>query len=142
MYVIDTTCFDECLLFHVIAGANLASPIGLVEPPCCCVLEIRTSILKGNPQFMSVISTITLQCCQYQRPPKKSYFLNFLKKFYLLIAFLLHSFICECSTFFFINRICKSQKLPGDIFLRKSIRAIRLSDKYDLRFQDRSFDVE
>ena len=26
--------------------------------------------------------------------------------------------------------------------LRKPIRVIRFSDKYDLRFQDRSFDVE
>ena len=80
MYVIDTTCFDECLLFHVITGTNLASPIGLVQPPCYCVLEIKTSILKGNPQFMSVISTMTLQCCKYQRPPKKVRLLKFSQK--------------------------------------------------------------
>ena len=32
--------------------------------------------------------------------------------------------------------------LDYSILLRKPIRVIRFSDKYDLRFQDRSFDVE
>ena len=43
VYIINTTCFDECGLFHLITGrhyfyANLSIPSGLVQPPCCCVL--------------------------------------------------------------------------------------------------------
>ena len=41
VYVIDTTCLDECLLFHVIIEKNLASPRALVGLPCCCVLETK-----------------------------------------------------------------------------------------------------
>ena len=42
VYIIDTTGFDECFLFHVITGrhnfyTNLSLPRGLVQPPCCCV---------------------------------------------------------------------------------------------------------
>ena len=62
VYVIDTTCLDECLLFHVIIEKNLASPRALVGPPCCCVLETKNfqSVLKGSPHVMSITSTITL----------------------------------------------------------------------------------
>ena len=42
MYIIDTTCFDECFLFPVITGrryfyTNLSLPRGLVQSPSCCV---------------------------------------------------------------------------------------------------------
>ena len=43
VFIIDTTCFDECFLFHVITGnsifyTNVSLPRGLVQPPCCCFL--------------------------------------------------------------------------------------------------------
>ena len=66
VFIIDTTCYDECFLFHVITGRhhfckNLSLPKGLVQPSCCCVL--RNKSFERSPQFMSIISTTILQCC-------------------------------------------------------------------------------
>ena len=39
--IIDTTCFDECFLFHVMTGRHflkISLPRGLLEPPCYWVL--------------------------------------------------------------------------------------------------------
>ena len=43
MFIIDTTCLDECYLFYVttensIFYINSSLPTGLVQPPCCRVL--------------------------------------------------------------------------------------------------------
>ena len=43
VFIIDTTCFDECFLFYVITGnrifyTNLTLPRGLMPPPCRCIL--------------------------------------------------------------------------------------------------------
>ena len=40
---------------------NLSSLSGLVQPPCCCVLWSK--YFEWSRHFISVISTITLQCC-------------------------------------------------------------------------------
>ena len=66
VYVSGTACFDECLLFHVIIGrnyfyTNLSLPRGFLQPPYCCIL--CSKCFERSPYFMSVISTIPLQCC-------------------------------------------------------------------------------
>ena len=66
--IIDTTCFEECFfslwyLEYIIFHINLLLPRGLVQPPCCCVLWNKC--FEISPRFISVISTITLQCCWY-----------------------------------------------------------------------------
>ena len=43
VFIIDTTCFDECFLFYVITGksmfyTNLTLPRDLTPPPCYWVL--------------------------------------------------------------------------------------------------------
>ena len=48
VYIIYTTCFDECFLFHVITGrhyfyTNLVLPRGFVQPPCCCVFGKKSA---------------------------------------------------------------------------------------------------
>ena len=55
VYIIDTTCFKECFLFHVITGrhyfyANLLLPGGLVQSPCCCVLWDKC--FERSPYFI------------------------------------------------------------------------------------------
>ena len=66
--IVDLTCFDKCFLFRVITGrqffyANLLLPRGLIQSPCCCVLWEKC--FEKTLHFISVISTITLQCCWY-----------------------------------------------------------------------------
>ena len=56
VYIIDLTCFDECFLLHV----KLSLPRGLLQPPRCYLLWSKC--FERSPQFISVISTITLQC--------------------------------------------------------------------------------
>ena len=65
VYVIDTACFDECFLFHVIIEilfyADLLLSEGFLQVPCVDVL--LNKCFGRSPCFMSVISKITLQCC-------------------------------------------------------------------------------
>ena len=40
VFIIDTTCFDKCFLFHMITGnsifyLHILLPRGLVQSPCC-----------------------------------------------------------------------------------------------------------
>ena len=63
--IIDPTCFDECFLLQVITGryyfyTNLSLRRDLVQSPCCCALWHKC--FERSPHFISVISTITLQC--------------------------------------------------------------------------------
>ena len=63
VFIIDTTCFDECFPFHVITAnsifyTNLLLPRGMVQPPCCCVLSNKC--FERSPHVMSFISTIIL----------------------------------------------------------------------------------
>ena len=118
MFIIDTTCFDESFLFHVITAnvifyTNKSLPRGLVQSPCCCVLSNKC--FERSPNFMSVVSTIILKFTI------KLLLLKFSQKIHLLIAFLLHSLFCKCSTFFFINGICKTQNLLEGMFFIKTI---------------------
>ena len=60
MFIIDITCFDECISFHVITGnsifcTSLLLPRGLVQPPNCWVLWSKCFEIFFH--FMSVIST-------------------------------------------------------------------------------------
>ena len=122
MYVIKSICFDECFLFHVISGRNLASATGLVQPPCYCVLEIKKSILKGSTHFISIISTITCQCYQYQRSKINLLLFKFSQK--------IVSVDSDSFTFFhLVNVSLFPQKmeflnLPGGIFFIKSYNYI------------------
>ena len=52
------------------------------------------------------------------------HFLNFLEKKYLLIAFLLYSFILWIVKFFFVNEIFIIQKLPGGMLFIRSCNQI------------------
>ena len=66
VFIIDTTCFDQCFSFHVITAnsifyTNLSLTKGLVQPPCCCVLSNKC--FERSPYFISIISTIILRWC-------------------------------------------------------------------------------
>ena len=57
VFIIDTTCFDECFLIYVITAnssfyTNLLLPRGLVQPPCCCVFWNKC--FERSPHFMSL----------------------------------------------------------------------------------------
>ena len=72
MYIIDTTWFDECFLFHVITRrhyiyTNLSLTRGLLQSPCCCVLWDKC--FERSLHFKSTFSTITLQCCCETKGP-------------------------------------------------------------------------
>ena len=60
----STTSIDEYFPFHVVTGniifhTNLLLHRGLVQPSRYCVLWNKC--FEGSPQFISIISTITLQ---------------------------------------------------------------------------------
>ena len=64
VFIIDTTCFDECFSFHVITAnsifyTNLSLPRHLVHLSCYCVLSNKC--FEGSPHFISIISTIILR---------------------------------------------------------------------------------
>ena len=112
VFIIDTTCFDEYFLFYVITGnrifyTNLTLPRGSVPPPCCWILW--NECFERSPHFTSVISTIILQWCLYQRFKIKLLFKSSQKNFW------------KCSTFFLINGIFKSQKLPGGMLFSQIV---------------------
>ena len=73
---IDTTCFDECSLFHVITGRHYL------------LYSFIYQRLYNRRELRS----------------KNFYFLNVLNKIYLLIVFFTLS-VCECFTFLFINEL-------------------------------------
>ena len=96
VFIIDTTCFDECFSFHVITEnsilyTNLSLTRGLVQTPSCCVLSNKC--FERSTYFTSIISTIILWRCRKQWFKIKLLFLKFSQKTYLLITFLLHSLI-------------------------------------------------
>ena len=64
VYIIDTTCFDDCFLFHTITGRHyLVWQVycSLVKSSCCCFLWNKW--FERISQIISMISTTTLQCC-------------------------------------------------------------------------------
>ena len=63
VYVIDATCFDEYLLFHVVTGGHyfwqkFVVTLRFVQPPCCCFLWNKC--FERSPYFTYFISTV--QC--------------------------------------------------------------------------------
>ena len=128
VYIIDTTCFDECFLFYLITGSsifytNLSLPWGLVQLPCCCVLWNK--YFQRSLHFVSVISTIILQWCQYQRFKTKLLLLKFShKKMICSWCFFYTLWFCECSTFFFKNGIFKTQAPWKHVFFIKSYNQV------------------
>ena len=99
MFIIDTTCLNECFLFYEITGnnifyTNLSLPRGKVPLPCCCILWNKC--FERSLHFTSFISTRILQWCQYQGfKIKNLLFKSSLKN-------------CWCSTFFLLNGIFKT----------------------------------
>ena len=131
VYIIDTTCFDECFLFYMITGSsifytNLSLPCGLVQPPCCCVLWNK--YFQRSPHFMSVISTTILQRCRYNDADTKGskqnfYFLNFLKKWFAHgVSFTLSDFVNVPQ--FTLKMEFSKFKLPGGMFFIKNYNQI------------------
>ena len=64
VFIIDTTCFDDCFSFYVITAnsifyTNLSLPRGLVQLPCCCVHSYKC--FERSPHFIFIISTIILR---------------------------------------------------------------------------------
>ena len=119
VYTIDTTCFDECFLFHFITGntifyTNLSLPWGLMQAPCCCILWNK--YFQRSPHFMSVISTIIFQWCQYQRFKTKLLLLNiFLKKWFAHgVSFTLSDFVNV--PHFSLKMEFSKLKFPGGMF--------------------------
>ena len=66
VYIIDTTCFDECFLFHVINGRHyflykfIVTQRFVETAMLLCSLK---QVFWKKSAFISVLSTITLQCC-------------------------------------------------------------------------------
>ena len=114
VYIIDTSCFDEYFLFHVITGkhyfdTNFSLPSSLVKLPWFCVLWNK--YFERSPNFIPVISTVTLQCCLYQRFTR--IFLNLLTELLFFYSFSL--WVNRCSIFSFINGTFKTQKLKSSL---------------------------
>ena len=80
MYIIDTTCFNECFSFHVITERHYFYMQIYRYPDACCYVFFN-KCFERSPHFLSIISTITLQCCYTKGPQQSLHFLN------LLIAF-------------------------------------------------------
>ena len=81
---------------------NLALPRGLVQPPCCYVLWNKC-FERSQFYVRYLHKNITMLLLNIKSPKQSFQLLNFLKNLYLLIAFLIHSFI---STMFLIF-LCK-----------------------------------
>ena len=66
VHIIDTTCFDDCFLFHIITGRHFVWQIycSLVKSPCSCFFEIndltkfRILYLLYPQQHYNVANTI------------------------------------------------------------------------------------
>ena len=77
VYIIVTTYFNECFLLHVITGRHYFSykciythKLGETAMLLCSWKEW----FQKSPRFVSLISTITLQCC-YSQGPKTTFLL-------------------------------------------------------------------
>ena len=76
-------------LFHMIIGRRIFLYKFIVTQMFFATVMLLRCLKQvfWSPYFMSAISTITLQCWEYQRSKLNFYFLNFLNKFVFLNAF-------------------------------------------------------
>ena len=74
VFIVDTTCFDECFLLYVTTGnstfyTNLMLPRSLVPPPCCCILWNKSAFyvtyLHNNIKMM-LIAKIQIKASTFQ----------------------------------------------------------------------------
>ena len=121
LYLINATRFN-IFLFHAIIREHCVLykfiPIQRFgKPPCYCALWNKC-FKKKSVLFSRYLHNNILILLVQKGRDLSFHFLNFLNKFYLLIALFTFSF-CECSTIFFINEIFKTQKLTGGTFFIK-----------------------
>ena len=107
VYIIDTTFFDKCFLFHVITRrhyffTNLLLPKGWWN---CHVVFFETGLLEWSLQFIFVIFTITYNTANTKGLQQTFYFLNLLIVFFLLFQFVNVNvpFLRLCNFFCFVN---------------------------------------
>ena len=109
VYIIATTCFNECFLFRVITGRHyflykfiVTQKFGETAMLLCSLKQV----FWKKSAFISVISIITLQCCIYQRSTTKFLRLKFVDSvFYSFSSWI----------FSFINRTFRTQKLKSSL---------------------------
>ena len=131
VYVIDAICFDECFLFHVIAGRRyffweFVVTIRFFQPPYCCFLWNkcfeRSSYLSNN----SIALILMLMLIS-----KKSYpiiYLHILEKLSYVAGFFYDNvfytlYLFTCSTIFFIKLFFffwKTQNISESMFLHNT----------------------
>ena len=105
VYVIRTTCFDECFLFYVITGRNYFSwkiNINLNFFKHHVAAFFEASVLE-EVNILGDFSTITIWC-KYQSSKIKLSFLNFLI-FVTNFIFVTAPYFPLLMKFFFINKI-------------------------------------
>ena len=131
VYIIDTTCFDECFLFHVITGRHyflkkFMVTQGLIQPSCCCVLW--TSVLKEVRILYPLSPQKHYNAANTNVPKHSFYFLIVLNKIYLSITFFFLSVFSFILWMFYIFlykgnfQNSKAQKIPrGMFFLLKVV---------------------
>ena len=104
MYTIDTTCFDECFLFHVITERHCFSYKFIVTHwfgSTAMLLRSSKQVFWKKCAFYIryLLNNITMPLIP-KKGPKSFYFLNALNRVhYWYRVFTLT--VCECSTFFF-----------------------------------------
>ena len=131
VYVIDAICFDECFLFHVIAGRRyffweFVVTIRFFQPPYSCFLWNkcfeRSSYLSNN----SIALILMLMLIS-----KKSYpiiYLHILEKLSYVAGFFYDNafytlYLFTCSTIFFIKLFFffwKTQNISESMFLHNT----------------------
>ena len=108
VYTVDTTCLDECFLFHVIIGRHYVLYKLIVTQRFGVTAMLLRSMKQLLKNFL-ILYPLSPQQHYYaanSKDPKWSfYFLNILNKFCMLIAFFFNSFIlwmfyiflCKCN---------------------------------------------
>ena len=133
MYVIDTTCFDECFLFHVIAGRRFVVTLRFFQPPYCRFLWNKcferspyfthlhnNCSTDANAKFKKKLSyTILIQTWKTSR-------LFYDNVFYTL-------YFVNCSTlvfiklfFFFLKNSKHIWKVSGQLPLKENCPPVRI----------------
>ena len=112
VYVIDATCFDECFLFHVIAGSHyfwqkFVVTLRFFQPPFCCFLW--NMYFERRPYFTYFMAAVQfLQCVCYR--------CNFLRWMFFIP--------CDSWKPLFLTKVCRYFEILSTTILLLSLKHV------------------
>ena len=108
VYIIDTTCFDECFLFVVVNGRHsflyILTVIQRFGATAMLLRSLKQLLWKKSVIYIHYLHNNITMLLLPQSSKIRFLFLNVLNNFFfLMVIFILSA--CEYSTFFLVNGI-------------------------------------